>query len=180
MANQGKPDFLRNAPNGILPAPMTIREHTRYPLPAEEVWPFLERAELFIAWNPKIRKLHRDGPFRVGDEFWTEYSLSQKLTTCSTRVTGITPLKMLALEHTRCQTQTDLTDLHVRETFELEEGSRWTHLYHTIRIRHHGLPFYIVILFWLVTTFGTTVEADTLEHLLSARVKARLLGQAGK
>lgn len=158
---------------------MTIRERTTYPLPPEEVWPYLASPELFTQWNPRIRKLHARGEFAPGDEFWTEYVLSKNTTVCSSRVVHVASQRSLVLEHTQCQTQSALTDLHVRESFELVPKGTRTLLKHTVRIRHHGMNIAVVILFWIITTFGTTVEADLLEKLLSGRMKSRL-GEALK
>lgn len=153
---------------------MTIRERTRYPLPPSEIWPYIVQPELFILWNPKIKELHTSGEFLQGQEFWTEYSFKSKSSTCSTIITEADPLRCLRLEHRRFQQDSGEARMHVRESFLLVPKGPWTELRHVVNVTGHGMNIFIVMLFWFITTFGTTVESDKLEKLLSSHVKRSL------
>jgi len=153
---------------------MTIRERTRYPLPAEDVWPYLVRPDVFAQWNPKIRKVSARGDFVAGDEYWTEYRMSGKTTVCKTVVSVVDPPRSLVLEHRQCQNETGVSSMTVDESFTLIPGQGWTELRHVVHIKNHGMNPFVVILFWLVTTFGKSVEADALEGLIDRDTRARL------
>ena len=150
---------------------MHLRERTVIDRPAAEVWRHVAVAESFREWNEKITSLDASGPFRLGQRFTTQHALSGRATQFTSEVVALDEGRLLELRHAHPVGQGVDPRMEVSERVTLDAldarvaGGARTLVTKDVRVRHHGLPWWLLPVIWLVTRLGRPVGENRLKRM---------------
>jgi hypothetical protein len=123
------------------------------------------KPEKFMLWNKKIKGMSVTGQFTVNQFFATVYNWHGRQSQCKSIATRIIDGEMLELRHSDFLGKNMPHELVVLERITLQENKEVTVVTKDVFMKNHGLPFFLVPVFWFVNRFGWSPEPDHLQLL---------------